>query len=46
MGDKDFTFAGFTATSLDKDVALKFAYKASLKGDIPVIFEIDLKTDY
>ena len=44
----DYTiyFTGFTATSLDKKIALRFAHQATQrKGQVPVLFVMDLKFD-
>ena len=36
-------FTGFTATSLDKKIALRFAHQATQrKGQVPVLFVMDL----
>ena len=39
---KEFTFTGFTSTSIDKEIAMTFAYKATQKNknQVPVIFAI------
>mgnify|MGYP002526425831 CR=1 FL=1 len=41
---KPFFFTGFTSTSYDKEVALKFTHQATQRqGQVPVLFVMDVK---
>lgn len=39
---KKFYFTGFTSTSLDKEKALQFAYQAKQRGQVPVLFVMEI----